>query len=84
MEQDPMVLPHHVLSLPFVCGKLQPKNKFNHRNENTEKQRILGSADSSVLRKKRGMGLWEQLAATSSSPVGWIWAHTLKGRLLPV
>ena len=22
MEQDPMVLPLHVLHLPFVCGKL--------------------------------------------------------------
>ena len=40
-------------------------------------------ADSSVPRKKRGMVLWEQLAATSTSPVGWIWAHTLTGWLLP-
>ena len=53
-------------------------------DENTEKQRMLGSAHSPVPRKKRGMGLWEQLAATSSSPVGWIWAHTLKGQLLPL
>jgi len=34
-EQDPVVLDPllHVLCLPFVCGKLKSKHKFNHRSE---------------------------------------------------
>ena len=38
-EKDCMVLgppphsPHHVLCLPFACGKLQSKDKFNQRSE---------------------------------------------------
>ena len=36
-KQDRLVLapssPHHVLCLPFACGRLQSKNKFNQRSE---------------------------------------------------
>ena len=49
MEHDPMVLPHHVLSLPFICGKLQPKNKFNQRSENSEKQRKTVKGDKIII-----------------------------------
>ena len=36
MERNSEVLTstHHVLCLPLVCGKLQTKNKLNHKNEN--------------------------------------------------
>ena len=33
-----MVLPHHILCLHVVCGKLQPENKFNQRSEKIQKQ----------------------------------------------
>ena len=36
-EQDSIVLasplPHHILHLPFVCGKFPSKSKFNQRDE---------------------------------------------------
>ena len=44
-----MVLPHHVLNLPFICGKLQPNDKFNQRNENTEKQRKTVKGDKIII-----------------------------------
>ena len=33
-----MVLPHHVLCLPLVCGEPEPRNKFNQRSEKMQKQ----------------------------------------------
>ena len=38
-EIEKVVLPHQVLCLPFVYGKLQLKNKFNQRSEKAQKQR---------------------------------------------
>ena len=44
-----MVLPSHVLSLPFACGKkIQPKNKFN-QSEKMWKQRKTVKGDQIII-----------------------------------
>ena len=44
-----MSLPPHILGIPFVYGKLQPKNKFNQRSENSEKQRKTVQGDKIII-----------------------------------
>ena len=41
----PYLHPTHIPSLPFVCGKIYPKNKFNPRSEKMEKQRKIIKGD---------------------------------------
>ena len=48
MEQDPMVFPLHVLSLPFVCGKTQAKSRFNQRSEKIQKERKTVKVDQMI------------------------------------
>ena len=54
-EQDPVVLPHHVSCLFFVCKKkkLQSKNKFNQRSEKMKKQKKAGKQDKITVSKKK-------------------------------
>ena len=38
-----------ILCLPLVCGKCQSKNKFNQRNEKTQKERRIVKGDQRVI-----------------------------------
>ena len=52
-----MVLAPRILSLPFVRGKIQPKNKSNPRSENMQKQRKTVKGDQIIcLVSKHGQG----------------------------
>ena len=48
MKQDPMVLPWHVLCLPFICRK-KTKNKFNQRSEKMQKQNNTVKQDKIII-----------------------------------
>ena len=44
-----MVLPRHVLGLPFVCRKILSENKFNQRSEKMWKQRKVVKQDKIII-----------------------------------
>ena len=48
-EQDPMVLPCHVLCLPFVCRKTSAKQYVNQRSEKMQKQRKAVKQDKIII-----------------------------------
>ena len=41
--------PAHVLSSPFVCKKLYPKNKLNQKSEKMQKQRKAIKQDKIIM-----------------------------------
>ena len=50
MEQDPLLLPYHILSCLLSVEMLKPKNKFSQRSEKMQKEENTVKGDQIILK----------------------------------